>query len=436
MNERQIIQTLLDHGHQAYLVGGAVRDLLLGVEACDWDIATSATPEEILGIFQEAQFIGVSFPVCLVGEFEVATFRIDHHEGIGDRACQAQVCETIEEDLGRRDFTFNAIAMDVDGRLIDPFDGAADLESRVVKFVGNPCARIHEDPNRIIRAARMTAKIGGSIDVRSAEAIKENLHLLEHVAPERIRLEILKAMKVRKASVFWETLLETGVLHELIPELAENFGVDGGPYHAESVWDHLMEAGDQVHTKCPYVKLAAYFHDIGKARAQHVGPKGHVIFKGHDKIGAELTREVLNRFKFSSREIRKVAGLVELHMAAICDGGNKAARKLVAKLTETGNTYAEVFRIRVADNNANQNRANFTFSQVKDLFVRVEEAICDFDCALKITDLKINGRDVIEVLQIQPGPRVGQILQELFTQVEEDPSLNKRDVLIQRIQQL
>ena len=313
--EREIWARLLGYSQNSFVVGGAVRDILLGLEPNDFDFATSLRPDQIIEIFSDMQtdLVGESFGVVLVEGVEIATFRADKNTDSGHQNAEVEYVDTIEDDLSRRDFTINAMAITLRGEIIDPFGGQEDLENSIIKFVGNAGQRIWEDPNRILRAARFAARFDFTIDFSGFKSIGDNIHLISNIAPERIRIEIMKTLSsAQEVDQFFSILRLTGVLEIILPELVECYNHTGGRFHPETVWEHIIWAVNDISPRFPLVRLYALFHDIGKPRAFAENEDGSFVH--HDSISARIARERLSLLKFSNEEINAVEGLVRCHM--------------------------------------------------------------------------------------------------------------------------
>ena len=423
--EESIWTALIDAGFKAYLVGGAVRDILLGHNPKDWDFATNATPAQIQEIFMDGfgfklDFVGASFGVMMVDGVEVATFRGDRYFGGGDKDVEISYVETIEEDLARRDFTINAMAMDMGSFVIDPFGGQRDLtkfETPIIRFVGEAVDRINEDPNRIMRAMRFAARFKAEFDAETWYAILNAVRegKISMIAPERIHLEIMKTMgSVENASVFWYSLKNSGILDEIIPEMVLGYNHDHGNHHDEDIWTHNMIAGDFVKSDFPLIKLAAYLHDVGKP-ASYDSKMG--TFYEHQHYGADIVRERLTALKFSGEEIKFVVNLVLIHMDGTRGMSAKSRRKLKSKLNAYGLKWEEYLAVRVADRAGNTSRPNFTTEQIGDYIEMFEmEEEVPFD----VTDLAISGGEIIEIFSLTPGPIVGKIQRQMLQKVIDD----------------
>ena len=429
----QIIERICKCGWKAYLTGGAVRDLFRGENPADFDIVTNCEPEDLQLIFpdKKVKMVGASFLVTLIEDIEVATYRSDRNVGPGRHNCQTSVCETIDEDLARRDFTFNALAVcPYSGEVIDPFKGLEDLKKQIVKFVGEPDARIYEDEQRMIRAARFTSLIEGQLEESSAAAIRKNAGLIQNVAPERIRLDILKAMKYRKPSIFFRVLHDTGILPLILPEMDELFGHTGGEYHGETLEEHSFLTGDALPPCNPILRLVGYLHDIGKVPSFAFHKDGSFI--DHEHLGAEMIEGIFKRFKFTNEEIEIAKGLVTLHMRSMdALASGKAVRRLLSKFAEMKVTWRDWLLLKIADKNANLKQSKPV--DIKKLCLKIHEAKKSMNGgdSLKVVDLALDGHDVMQEFDLKPGPVVGKILKALLEIVLDDPEVNSKENLLE-----
>lgn len=461
-----VADVLVNSGFKAYLVGGAVKDILLGVEPKDYDIATDALPAQISTLFPHSVSTNAKFGTILVitsdrhGErfdLEVTTFRKEEEYFGGRWPSKVEFSSSIEEDLSRRDFTINAMAIDLDSiydigshsseAIIDPFGGQDDLENKLIKAVGDPEERFGEDGLRAYRACRLAAVLNFEIEKKTFSAITKSLHIAKKVSMERVRDELMKLLNYSsKPSVGIELFRKTGLLELFIPELLECVGIYQPQWHTEDVYKHSLTTLDLAEDS---IKLTALLHDIGKARTLTEDEKG-IHFFGHDKVGASMSRVILERLKFSKADIKKVSTLIRWHMfyypsadwrkdneiGNIIEedtpksGGwtDSAIRRFISNV---GEEYLEdLFKLRIADANANP-KSVFNPVEIQSLQERIAE-IRSEDMALKITDLNIDGEDLME-MGIEKGPLIGQILNFLLNEVIEDPLLNKKDVLIDKV---
>jgi len=316
---RNIVRTLRDAGHQAWLVGGCVRDLLLGLKPKDFDVATSALPGRIVQLFPHAGLVGAHFGVVLVrrdsASVEVATFRSDHGYADGRRPASVQFDTGPREDALRRDFTINGLMLDpADGAVLDFVGGRADLDRRIVRAIGDPDTRFREDHLRLLRAVRFAARLGFEIEPATFEAIRRNHAAILRVSAERVRDELVRILTEGGARRGFELLDASGMLADLLPEVAAMKGVEQPPeYHPEGdVWAHTLLLLERLDHPTPALAMAALLHDVGKPPAFRV--QGRIRFDGHVEAGVELARAILARLRFSREESAQIEALVANHM--------------------------------------------------------------------------------------------------------------------------
>jgi tRNA nucleotidyltransferase (CCA-adding enzyme) len=437
-----IMRDLCQKGYEALLVGGPVRDLLLGKEPSDFDVATNATPDVVQDVLRQkykVSLVGSNFKVVIVSrdreQVEVATYRTEESFGHGHKEFHVQAASSFQEDSERRDFTFNSLGMCLTGDILDYHNGIEDLAKRVVRFVKNGTQTIDDDPLRMIRACRFLASINGTFDAETFEAIKSRVHLLETIPKERIRLELVKAMKTKHASRFFFALYDAGILEKILPSLARCYEHPHGRFHFEDVFEHCMLVGDTVSTKCYLIKLAGYLHDVGKPISAAYNDEGQLTFIGHEKTGAAVLREELASLKFSQSEIGYITNLVRYHMSTVRpDSSAQSIRKLLHKFNENGVNYIDFVRLKIADRAGNLKKQRLLLSEARQLITLFESELYGAEkAAFSITDLVVSGRDVMAELGIKPGPLVGKVLKELLQLVLEDPSLNTREELLSLI---
>ena len=433
--ERNIINSISKYGADVYVVGGAVRDFLIGIKPNDYDLVTNISPAEIKYILSKElptskiNDVGKLFGIIICDGVEIATFREDYYNKNGNnKDVIISFCKTIEEDLSRRDFTISSMALCTEtGRIIDPFNGMEDLDSKIIRFVGNPFDRINEDPNRMVRVARFAAKIDGTIHPDTLDAIRSSHHLFHKVAKERISKEIIKAMKIKKASKFFIALHDMGLLQYILPTLDKCWGHDGGPYHDEDLFTHMMMAGDYLSTRCYILKLAGYLHDIGKVKAYDSIERS---FLRHENFGEFVAQKELKNLKFSNEEINKIKSYVRFHMRNNY-GKEKSVRKLIRELHENGLNYRSHTRLKCADRAGNLRKPNFVFSQIKEILTKYEDLFTGKDDSVfSIKDLKINGNDLMEAFNLEPGRIIGDILRFTLEAIyDTNVSNNKEDII-------
>lgn len=436
-----IINRLYKNGYEIFITGGFIRDFLLtGIFSNDVDFVTNATPEQIKSLFYDRKYAsgGQTFLVSFVDGIEIATYRKDI-KNTGNRSeCGVEIANTLEEDLNRRDFKINAIAFSpITGEFIDPHMGKIDLYDRKINFIGNPKDRINEDRERILRACRFIAVTKGSFGNATINALKENSHFIKLVAPERISLEIKKAMKVREASKFFEAMRIIGCLKYIFPSLNNCFDKDGGPHHNETIYQHCMDAGDAIHPKYKLTKLAGYLHDVGKPPCAFIDEKDYKLkFVKHEKVGSDIIKKELDRLRFSNEEIKFISGLIEAHMRSFNSKLSKGAiRRFLSRLETLGLDYKSWFRLFIADKHANRMSRDFTIGEIKKFISKIKYIDMNEHTFL-VTDLSINGNDVMNTLGIGQCKRVGDILKECLEHCLDNPNDNNREFLLEFIRNL
>jgi tRNA nucleotidyltransferase/poly(A) polymerase len=416
---------LIKNGYQAFIVGGAIRDSLLGCEAKDWDVATDAKPDRIRDLFPEMTSFNLKHgTVTLVFRginFEVTTFR-------GVRGFSS----SIEEDLAHRDFTFNAMAYDITNKkIIDPFEGKQDVKKKVVRAVLNPSERFDEDPLRMMRAIRFSLELGYTIEPQTLMAINSMAEAIDMIAKERIRDELLKILMVKKPSVGFNLMRKSGLLKGILPELMEGYRKRQNNYHKFTIYRHTMETVDSI-DKDPVLRLSALLHDIAKPRVRKK-INGRWRFFGHTKASTELTREIMMRLKFSNEWITLVTGLVIHHMFDYKkDLSDRAIRRFIKRIGP--DNVDDLISLRKADDLAHGWGSDFE-KDIEKFKNRINSQIKK-SYPFTISDLAVNGYDVMKVKGLQPGPKVGKTLNKLLEKVIEKPEYNKKDKLIEILEDM
>jgi putative nucleotidyltransferase with HDIG domain len=432
------IFTILSKNSKCYIVGGAIRDYFLKIKCNDFDLCTNLHPFKVKSLFKQhnisAKILYTSFKgkqtltgICLVDGIEIATFRGDTYGGNGQTDVDITFVDTIEEDLSRRDFTMNAMALTINGRLIDPFNGIKDIKNKEIKFVGNPTIRIKEDPNRILRLFRFSCALNFTINLHAIKAVQFNNKIVQIIKKERIRLEILKVMKCKNASKFFYLLNISNCMKFVFPEFINCFGHPHGDYHTENVLEHNMYVGDAISTKFPLLKLAGYLHDIGKPISYNKLEKS---FHNHQNIGAGIVEKRLKNLKFSSIEISYIKNLVLIHMDGTKNMSNKARRKLQVKLHKKNISWRDYVRLRIADRTGNKSRKKFTINEIKQyirLFTTKEEI------PFNVNNLQLKGGEIINIFNLTPGKLIGEIQRYLFKLVINNEILNTKQELINSV---
>ena len=442
---KKMNEIFAQHGYKAYLVGGAVRDMLMRKEPHDWDVTTDATPEQVMSIFRKVIPTGIAHGTVTVhfmkNEIEVTTFRTESDYSDGRHPDKVEYTGNIEEDLSRRDFTINAIASYLgDGTITDPFHGRDDIKRKVIRTVGNPLERFSEDGLRPVRAVRFSAQLGFEIERETLKAISEPeiLKKTSGISLERFRDELLKLMKAEKPSAGLKLMEESGILDIFIPEFKKCRGCIQGDfrgYHQFDVLDHLFYACDGAPASKQNVRLAALFHDIGKPDVKRVipTPQGdQFTFYNHEAKSQQITKEILFRLKFSNAAIANICHLVVNHMFNYTqDWTDAAVRRFLAKIHEEN--LEDLYDLRLADiygmNNApvrgQDSRTIALLNELKDRISKETEK----NSVLSLKQLAVNGKDLMKN-GISAGKDLGFVLNQLLETVLEDPSQNEKEQLI------
>lgn len=436
-----VAEKLKEAGFEAYLVGGSVRDLVRGAKPKDYDLATNAEPKKIQEIFPNSIAVGAAFGIITVlapdekgenYEVEVATYRLEEDYVDGRWPTKVEFTDDITKDLGRRDFTVNAMAYplhisEAERAVLDPFEGQKDLDRKVVRAVGDPVERLKEDGLRGFRACRMASNWGFAVDSELKKAIKSTTDIARQVSMERIRDEFMRLLvESPTPSVGIELLRETDLLKGFMPELLEGIEVKQAKVHVDNVYEHLLRTVDKAIDE---VKLAALFHDIGKSRTQTV-QKGDKHFYGHETESASMAHEIMKRMKFSNAEIKKVINLVRYHMFWYHEEWSDAAVRRLLRRVGGEEMFELLLALRMADSQSNPN-SDFKPWVVERLQERVA-IIKKEEMALKVSDLKIGGKEVIK-LGVPKDIRVRVILNYLLDLVVDDPKRNTLGFLEQEV---
>jgi tRNA nucleotidyltransferase (CCA-adding enzyme) len=435
----EICHELRNAGERAWVVGGCVRDTLLGEPVNDWDVATSALPEKVQQTFRKVIPTGIDHGTVTVlwkgGAYEVTTLRGEGAYSDGRRPDNVVFVGDIDQDLARRDFTVNAIAYDpVDGRVVDPFHGLVDMQSKVLRAVGDPKERFQEDGLRVLRGARFVATLDFELEEATEAAFRDALDTFRKVSPERVREEWLKTMKARAPSRAFEVMRRTGILEVTYPELLEQVGCEQNQWHAYDVWNHTMRVLDESEGD-PIERMAALLHDVAKPRTRARSDKTEDwTFYHHERVGADMAERWLRDYKFSNRERELIVGLVRHHLICYSNEWTDAAVRRFMKRVGPDNVE-QLLRLGEADALGKGRNVEEELEALKELRSRIDEQI-EQGGALTTQDLAIDGTDVVEHLEGGPGPVVGQVLRELLERVIEDPSLNTRDKLMPIVEQL
>ncbi len=418
-------------GKKAYLVGGAVRDYLLGREACDFDVATDARPEEVARLYRRVIPTGIKHGTVTVLwkglEIEVTTFRTESGYADGRHPDKVEYASTIEEDLSRRDFAMNAMAFDLATELlVDPHGGQADLSGRLVRAVGDPFERFREDGLRPLRAIRFASQLGFEIDAPTLAAIRPSIPRFRLVSPERVRDELQKTLLSELPSRGLRLLEGTGLLEEIVPELSACRGVEQKGMHVFDVLDHLYASADASPPEL-VLRLAALLHDVGKPEAKAELPGEAPTFYRHEEYSARMSESILKRLKLPNAIVDEVAQLIRCHMFSYDDSWTDAAvRRFIARVGPE--RIEELFALRLADGAGILGRPIDPRS-LDPLRARIDRVIAAKE-AFGLADLAVKGGDLASI-GVPPGRAMGAMLKELLEAVMDDPSLNERERLLE-----
>jgi len=420
---------------EIYVVGGAVRDLLLGRKVKDWDFATNFTPEKMKKLFAKNSFCNNRFgTLSIVGKnkeiFEVTTYRKE--VGYSDKRHPDKVIwgESLEDDLARRDFTINALALDSRGKkVIDLYEGREDLKKKLIRAVGSADRRFGEDALRMMRAVRIAAYLGFTIEKKTFEAIIKNAALIKQVAGERICYELFLILLSPAPADGIKLLHNCGLLAEIIPELLAGVGMDQKGHHIYDVWTHNLNTLANCQSRNPVTRLACLLHDVDKAVVVR-GDGKERTFYNHEVSGARTAVRVGKRLRLSNKQLDLLFRLVRWHMFTASEKQtDKAIRRLIRNVT--AEYMGEMIALRRADRvGSGARETSWRWELFKKRIVEVQKQ------PFSIKDLKVDGKDVMRVLGIKPGRKVGKVLDSLFTQVEEDVKLNKRKILLRKLEQI
>ena len=424
-----ILHTLQGAGCEAYAVGGCIRDSLLGRTPDDWDITTSARPEETKALFGKTIDTGIQHGTVTVMRhgrgYEVTTYRVDGEYEDGRHPKEVTFTASLEEDLKRRDFTVNAMAYNEEDGLVDLFGGRQDLERKIIRCVGEANERFEEDALRIMRAVRFSAQLGFTIEERTKEAIRGHADRLRQVSAERIQVELTKLVTSPNPD-FLRIAWETGITAVVLPEFDRLMEQpQNNPHHCFSVGEHTLHAMRAVRPdKC--LRLAMLLHDVAKPLCLTTDEAGIDHFHGHAQKGERIAAQILKRLRYDNHTTELVSRLVKWHDVAIAPE-KKAVRRAASRMGK--DLFPLILEVKAADLAAQSDyrRAEKQewLEQLRGLYEEIER---EGDC-LTIKDLAVNGRDLMRA-GMEPGPQLGRTLQGLLEIVLEDPEKNTKEYLL------
>ena len=445
----EIYRTLQKNGFEVFLVGGSVRNLLLQKPVKDYDLTTNATPDKIQELFPDGfydnAFGTVGIPYTENEEnhvVEVTTYRTESNYTDRRHPGKVEWGTSIEEDLQRRDFTINAIALEVlptEGslvtRIVDPYGGQKDLKKKLVRAVGDPSERFKEDALRLLRAVRFATQLGFVIEEETKEKIVEDAVLIEEIAQERIHDELMKILASERPYDGIMLLQDTGLLKYILPELLEGIDVSQkrpGRHHTEDVFTHNVLSLKYCPSTDPIVRFATLIHDVGKPRVASTDNEGFVIFYNHEIMGARMANEICDRLRFSKKDKQKIVKLIRWHMFTVDEKITDAAVRRFIRRVGVENVK-DMMDLRIGDRLGGGTQTAESW-RLKLFKKRVEEQLAP--APFGINDLAIDGNDVMKELDIKPGRQVGELLQKIFTEVDEDLSKNNKEYLLKLLHEL
>jgi tRNA nucleotidyltransferase (CCA-adding enzyme) len=466
----RVTDTLKKARFEVFLVGGCVRDLLMSREPKDWDITTSAKPEEIISLFEKTIYenkfgtVGVCIskeindvtyetsPRPVFGEnsvthvtiepeikvkydiVEVTPYRIESKYSDFRHPDDVEFSDKLEDDLKRRDFTINALAYDYyKGQIFDLYKGQEDIKDKVIRTVENACARFNEDALRMMRAVRFSTQLDFAIEYTTLQAIVDNSHLLKNISEERIRDEFIKIIESKNPSMGIAILSKLNLLKYIIPELEEGIGCVQGGAHIYDVFEHLLQALEYSANKgfSTEIRLAALFHDIGKPRSRRAGTKKEYTFYGHEVIGARMTEKIMGCFRFPKKTTDLVVSLIRNHMF-FSDTEQitlSAVRRMIQKVGK--DHIWDLMNVRECDRvGMKKKEAPY---RLRKYHAMIEEVLRD---PISVGQLAIDGEVLIKELHMKPSPRMGWILSALLEEVLDDPTKNTKEHLVELVKSL
>jgi len=437
----EILRTLEDNGHRAYAVGGCVRDILMNRHPTDWDITTDARPERIQELFPDNFYDNAFGTVTIktrdddpiVRTVQITPFRVEGAYSDKRHPDSVQFAATIEEDLSRRDFTVNAIALTLSGDMTDPYGGQRDIAERSIRAVGDASARFNEDALRMMRAVRFATSLDFTIEDATLKAVISHASSLRDISQERIRDELVKIINSSRAFEGIQLLEDVGLLQYIIPEIREGLGVEQNLHHIYTVWEHNLRTMKYAAEKnySFAVRMACLLHDVGKPRTKR-GEGRHCTFYAHDAVGATMARTIMERLKFSKDITDAVVRLVRYHMFyySVGEVTESSVRRLIANV---GLEHIDdLLRLREGDRIGSGTPKAVPY-KLRHLKYMIDKVSHD---PISVKMLKVNGADLMEALKVEPGPKIGLLLNSLLAEVLDDPSLNERDLLLARAREL
>ena len=428
-NVLNIIKTLNSNGYEAYVVGGCIRDSIIGKTPYDWDIATNASPDNVKNLFENTADTGIkhgTITVIINNEtYEITTYRIDGKYIDNRRPENVRFTNSLEKDLARRDFTINAIAFHPKTSFFDPFDGIIDIKSKVVRCVGNPNERFVEDALRMIRAVRFSAQLGFEIESVTFDSIYMNSSIISKISSERIQEELTKIITSDNPSKL-RLLVDSNIMKYVIPEFVDCFDTpQNNPNHIYNVGEHILCALENIENN-PVLRWTMLLHDIGKPVTRTTDENNIDHFHGHQAEGVKISLNILKRLKFDNKTTDKILRLVKYHDRQIAPD-LVPVRRAVRKLGD--DIFSDLLKVKEADYKGQGSKYTgknlLNLKKIKEIYKTIKES----SQCVSLNSLVINGSDLIN-LGMEQGPRLGKVLNSLLDEVIDNPSLNNRNDLI------
>ncbi len=434
----EILDKFRGAGFEIYVVGGAVRDLLMDRMVDDWDFTTNATPEEILKVFPEGFYDNTFGTVGISHEssenpYEITTFRREFGYSDARRPDKVEWGKSLKEDLSRRDFTINAIALVNSKKIIDPYSGEKDIKEKLIRAVGDPNKRFSEDALRMMRAVRIASELGFLIEEETFAAIKKNATLINKIAKERGRDEFFKIISSPNPYDGMVIFRNSGLMAEVLPELESCFGVEQKSpqrHHIYDVGTHLFMSLKFCKSEDPITRFATLIHDIGKPQTMKKLPTGVITFYNHEMVSTKIAEDLADRLRLSNKEREKLLKLVRWHQFTVGEMQTDSAVRRFIRNVGIENVE-DMLALRVADRlGSGAKETSWRLEDFKKRIIEVQKQ------PFSVRDLKVDGDDVMKTLKLKPGPKVGEILNKLFEEVVEKKVDNDKKLLLKRISEI
>ena len=444
----KIVEELEKNGYEAWIVGGAVRDMLLGLNSSDWDVTTSAKPDQIEPLFHESFYDNEYGTVKVAGKhlieqfafkegeidesilYDITTYRSESEYSDKRRPDSVEWGKTVQEDLKRRDFTINAIAINLKDEVVDPYGGKDDIKNKIVRSVGDPTERFEEDALRIMRAIRISAQLGFTIEEKTLLSLKEKVPNLKEISWERIGAETMKLLGTDHAADGIQLMLNCGIIDIVIPELIPTKDVKQGGHHIYDVFTHSLEALRACPSSDPVVRLATLIHDIDKpVVAKAEGVRG-VTFYNHEVTGARTAKRIAERLKLAKKDQYRIFTLVRWHMFVYESKMTDASIRRFIRRVGKENIH-DMMALRIGDRVGGGSKA--TSWRLTELQKRIGEQFYE---PLSLKDMNIDGAEIMQILNITPSKKIGEILNTLFEEILDDSSKNTKEYLEKRVKEL